>query len=319
MAGFVRLKDSQRLGELNSRQLHLAVRAAPGSAWPNGGLDIFHNPSLSSASRGGGVRSDEDDWVASLAGMVTVSWLSEGAPAMDSLTLDDKTTVAALKLKVMDTLQRTHPSRKLTAAGTPSKLPQSPHPTLSSAASFPGQQSMSSEAAGGGQPDNAPSSFANGELGVAGSGSVASQPLAAPPAAPPAVPPATTHVGSTQRLVLGTRIGSVNGGGGSSGSGGGAGAGSEDGSGDSRGHVAAAGGGGGGGVGGGLGLDWMSPTHRGDSPALPSMDPNPLVRDPAGHSSHNAAGLHAHRSSAGSAARGHSSCEHMHRDPLSSL
>jgi hypothetical protein len=95
----VRLKDSQRLGELprgKGTALELDVRAAPGSAWPTGGLDIYQTPCTAPAtgrgggggggggggathSRGssslgmgvGGTLSGGDDWMDSLAGAYT--------------------------------------------------------------------------------------------------------------------------------------------------------------------------------------------------------------------------------------------------------
>ena len=133
-----RLKDSQRLGELprgKGTALELDVRAAPGSAWPTGGLDIYQTPAPaapatddSDAGRGGGVggvglthsRSSSslglgvggalsagDDWMDSLAGLVTVRCaLPDGTPPLKDLSLDDGTTVAALKLKIMAHLEK---------------------------------------------------------------------------------------------------------------------------------------------------------------------------------------------------------------------
>jgi hypothetical protein len=102
-AAGVRLKDSQRLGELKQRnELTVEVRSAPGSAWPHGGLDLylFHGgdtgagggggggggrggggrgggggaPSLRGAhTRGGSLGGGDDDvWMENLAGIVTV-------------------------------------------------------------------------------------------------------------------------------------------------------------------------------------------------------------------------------------------------------
>ena len=269
----VRLKDGQRLGELEAREIEVEVRPAPGSAWPSGGVDIWRlnahgtttkkhalprseSPSgplkgrgdgrvggsahSRGHSRGGSLGSltglaagDAEDWMESLAGIVVVKLrkLPEGTPAMEDLTLDDATTVAALKLKIMDKIQ----ASSVVGLSRASSRPSSPAPGTPA---MPPQR----PARGPGGPPN----VANGVSSHAASASHHPPGTRSPGGGGDGSGNGMTRVGSTPRLVLG--------------------------------------GGGGGGHGGdaGIGLDWMSPKKTLNQS---HVDPNPLVGavPPVGH------------------------------------
>ena len=159
-----RLKDAVKLGDLPRKGgvLELDVAPAPGSSWPTGGVDVFCPPGAASstslnglganapaggsapssrghsrgASRGslGSLGGDDDDWMDSLAGVFAARCrLPRGCPtaAIDIAGLGDATTVAALKLKVMDRLANMPPaSLRLPPPQEPSgTAPVAPAPT----------------------------------------------------------------------------------------------------------------------------------------------------------------------------------------------